>query len=304
MSNDMVFRLKQLILALAYRLDQWVPRALGIWLRNRATPWRPVLDAVELHVVDQCNMNCTGCSHFSPFARPWMADPATVLADLAALRAKFRGGIRHINLLGGEPLLHPGLSDLMVRIRALAPESCITVVTNGLLLRQPALAEAFLAACRQVRARIKWTLYPPLAAQRAAIEARLRAAGVVYRIETGDTFWARMVPDGSAPARRAFRFCRRTTYCPYLREGRLYPCAQAFHIRDYARVQPLGGALPAFGLDRDPTRLGLDFRVPEVTAHDILLFLMSPGPVCRYCSDSVRHMAWSHASRDPSDWRR
>ena len=30
---------------------------------------------LEIHLVDHCNLNCGGCNHFSPIAKPWFIDP-------------------------------------------------------------------------------------------------------------------------------------------------------------------------------------------------------------------------------------
>ena len=80
-----------------------------------------MLDAVELHLADRCNMNCTGCSHFSPFADEWYASLDQIAEDLKLLSSKFDGRIRHINVLGGEPLLNKNLSAIFSWIRAAFP---------------------------------------------------------------------------------------------------------------------------------------------------------------------------------------
>lgn len=297
----MIFRLKQLFFWIVYRLDQRLPKALGVAARNRCWPGRLVLDAVELHLVDRCNMNCAGCSHFSPFAPAWQADVETIVRDLTALKAKFVGGIRHVNLLGGEPFLHPNLCGIIARVKEVCPDALVTVVTNGLTIAadlsrmgtrsspgEDTVTGRFLQVCRQCGVRVKWTMYPPLADRRAEFEALFRQAGVEMRVEAADEFWARMVPTGTVDSKRAFRFCRAMMYCPYLREGRLYRCAQECHLRDFIReVRQIGASaedyVPAPGLDVHSTTL---------TGKDILSWLMTPGPSCRYCADHVRTMAW------------
>lgn len=285
----MIFRMKQVILSCLYWLDQQVPADIGIWLRNRCFPWYPVLDVVEFHLTDQCNMNCTGCSHYSPFAEKWLADRESVQRDLAALRMKFKGGIRHVNLLGGEPLLHPDLIGFLRCVKETCPETLVTIVTNGILLLKQ--SEEFWQACRDVGCRINVSLYGPVAAQRADIEAKGRRERVPIRINVSDVFFARMVPDGSVCAKSAFRFCRRTTYCPYLREGRLYPCAQAYHIRDFARACKKE-------LEADA---GIDIH-SSIGAVAILRYLLTPSVVCRYCKDRARLMRWRNSSHDVSEW--
>ena len=291
----MAFRLKQVILWVLYRVDQWLPLWLGVYLRNRCWPWRLVLDAVEIHLADRCNMNCTGCSHFSPFAAEWFADVDRIGRDLMSLQAKFKGGIRHVNLLGGEPLLNKEVCAILDRVNETCPKAQITVVTNGInLLDQPAM---FWKACRRTHVRINLTLYGPMVPKRMLIEQKCLSEGVSLRVQKGDVFFARMVPEGTVHARKAFRFCRKTTYCPYLREGRLYKCAQSYHIRDFAQaVRAAGYAMT------EPADEGLDVANTALTGRDILRYLMSPGTVCRYCSERERLMVWSNGSRDVRDW--
>ena len=130
-----------------------------------------------------------------------------------------------------------------------------------------------------------------------AIEERCRQERIPLRVQKGEEFFARMVPDGTADAMAAFRFCRKTTYCPYLREGRLYKCAQAYHIRDFARaVRDSGSEMP------DAFDGGLDLQKTDLSGMWILRYLMTPGTVCRFCADRVRLMAWSNGSKDVRDW--
>jgi molybdenum cofactor biosynthesis enzyme MoaA len=67
---------------------------------------RPSLRYVEYHLVEHCNLDCTGCGHFSPFAQEQFADPRSFEKDPAQL-ARLFGNIGKIRLMGGEPLLHP-----------------------------------------------------------------------------------------------------------------------------------------------------------------------------------------------------
>ncbi len=282
----MIFRVKQYVLAFLYWVDQYLPVSIGMYIRNRCWPWRPVLDAVELHLADRCNMNCTGCAHFSPFAAEWYADVDSVERDLTALRGRFCGGIRHVNLLGGEPLLHRDVVGIIRRVRRACPNAMITLVTNGLkLLDEPS---SFWQACREVGIRLNLTLYKPMAARRESIEKKCREEGVCLRVQIGDVFFAKTVPEGTAKPQRSFRLCRNTTYCPYLREGRLYRCAQEYHIADF--LDGVGG------------KGGLLIDDEKLTAKCILAYLMTPGKICAYCSDRLRLFPWSQGSRDKSDW--
>ena len=77
---------------------------------------------------------------------PWLAKAARLTDDeFLRLGALFvRLGIRSIRLTGGEPLVHPTLSELVGRLTALLPRPEISLTTNGVSLDRQ--AEALAAA--------------------------------------------------------------------------------------------------------------------------------------------------------------
>lgn len=291
-----VFKLKQLLFWIGYRLDQFLPMRLCVAMRNRCKPWdSPILDVVEIHIVDHCNLNCTGCLHFTPLAEKWFADVEQVERDLAALRQKFRY-IRHVTLLGGEPLLHPEYEKIVAAAKKASPESLITIVTNGVSLRGEAL-DRFLSCCREYGVRVKWTVYPPFRNRRNELVAAFRAAGVrLFTVEVDD-FYVKMNPTGGN-ARKAMRFCRKTTYCPYLRDGRIYTCAQAYHIKAYIKLyENETGEKSEMASSR-----GLDVHVDGIDGWRILKYLMTPCETCRFCADKARFIRWTKGCKNAREW--
>ena len=94
-----------------------------------------MIESLEYHIVDHCNLNCAGCSHFSPLAEPWfvkLEDFEKEWKEVADCGLK----IKRIRILGGEPLLHPELGHMLEYVRGLFPDSDVNVVTNGILLKQ------------------------------------------------------------------------------------------------------------------------------------------------------------------------
>ena len=91
---------------------------------------------LEHHIVDHCNLNCAGCSHFSPLAPQWFEQIEQFCTDFKALAQTTQGQIGTIRLMGGEPLLHPQVGEFARTARELFPNSEIQVVTNGILLEK------------------------------------------------------------------------------------------------------------------------------------------------------------------------
>ena len=284
-------RLKGMILGWLYRLGAALPPRVGMYVLNRTLPWgRPTLDYLEIHLADHCNLNCAGCLHYAPFADKRFADIEIFCRDFARLKTIF-ANIRHIRLMGGEPLLHPEAKKFVEVARSAFPKSAIRVVTNGLKLIPP-LDESvrnLLDAMRGKCVGMDWTEYPPMSEFEQKIKDVCSKAGINLRITKNMTFMARLCPKGGSSIKAAFRWCRRRLYCPILDNGRIYTCAQARYVGYYNRRA---------GTDIHEER-GVDIH--RATARDILFYLMCPSFSCAYCAEGARQFSWKGDAR-LEDW--
>ena len=87
---------------------------------------------IEYHLVNHCNLNCKGCAHFAPLAKPWFADINEFEKDLNQLSSKVI--IDKLTLFGGEPLLNEDIDKFLIVARKILPNADISVLTNGVLL--------------------------------------------------------------------------------------------------------------------------------------------------------------------------
>src|SRR5262245_36595574 len=95
---------------------------------------RVIAEAVEINATWHCNISCQWCSHASPIAPKKFADPQVVGTDLAVLANWMK--VDHVRILGGEPLLHPHLVELLDAARRSGIAAKLRVLTNGLTLHQ------------------------------------------------------------------------------------------------------------------------------------------------------------------------
>jgi MoaA/NifB/PqqE/SkfB family radical SAM enzyme len=84
------------------------------------------LDA-QLIVTRRCNLSCGYCSEYDNFSEPVPTDDLERRID-----ALHRLGSANITMLGGEPLMHPDIAELVAYA---GRKSNTSVVTNGFLLR-------------------------------------------------------------------------------------------------------------------------------------------------------------------------
>src|SRR5213076_170888 len=91
---------------------------------------------ILVHIIPmrQCNLACTYCNEFDDFSKPVplaeMKKRLDILADM---------GTSIITISGGEPLLHPGLDEIIRHIRR--REMIAGMITNGFLLTQGRIEE-------------------------------------------------------------------------------------------------------------------------------------------------------------------
>ena len=90
------------------------------------------VEAFELHVVEHCNLRCTACCNMSPY----MAEHTLSVAHIEAM---CRTMVEHLDvdvfkIMGGEPLLHPEITEVLRAIRRSGISETVRLFTNGLLL--------------------------------------------------------------------------------------------------------------------------------------------------------------------------
>jgi hypothetical protein len=189
--------------------------------------------SLEAHVVDHCNLTCAECCSLSPYLPRWAVEPADLARDVAwAARVV---APRVFKLVGGEPLLHPDLAELVRIVRASGVAPRVSITTNGLLLAAApdALWEAVDA--------ITISLYPrPALAddERAKIRARAEQHGVELNWKVQDDF---VVMDRAEPSRDAavnaavYDACWIRERCHMLRDARFYTCTRPVHFHAFHR---------------------------------------------------------------------
>lgn len=99
---------------------------------------------LRVSLTDRCTLRCAYCMPEEGVA--WLARDLVLSDDEIVRLVSLAGelGVRSIRLTGGEPLLRPGLPELVRRLAGIEPRLKISLTTNGLRLPELArdLAEA------------------------------------------------------------------------------------------------------------------------------------------------------------------
>lgn len=262
--------------------------------RARLMYYNNVLPKLETHLVDHCNLNCKGCSHFSPLSSPTFADYNQFTKDITRLSELFKN-INRFRMLGGEPLLHPEIIKFISFARMKLPASNIRIVTNGVLL--PKMTPLLWETIADSKVSIDITVYPKVPVRVDTIKALAKKYDINLTINYPTIF--RKIPknfNGDCNIKQSLDICRGNFYAPFLRDGYIYLCAHmtmfklfetAFDITPPPNVKPIEG-----------------INIYEnITGKEIINYTLKPQSCCGFCNWETRSFfPWDISKRKEDEW--
>jgi hypothetical protein len=230
--------------------------------------------AVEYNLTEHCNLACRGCDHASPLLPEKLAGLERFKADLGALGEVFHA--KEFRIVGGEPLLHPGLSEFLTFARACRIADRLVLITNGVLLHKVEaplfglLDEVRLSVYPQVKLALPLERYAEI----------VRSHGARFTPIFQDRFYRTLLNErieDPGLVRSIYRSCKMTGKwsCHAVYEGRYYKCSPAPFMRP--RLARLGIALDSVGD-------GIPLDAPDLRAR-LARYLEDDRPLasCAFC---------------------
>jgi len=221
------------------------------------------LGHLDLNICTHCNNRCVACSHASPFTKAYHMKASTLERDLAAIKPFMF--FHRLQLVGGEPLLHPNITDMLYAARLSGVGREVMIITNGKLL--PKMSDVFWGLVQLLQI----SVYPGLdpAILPFAQEQGKKWGFPVYHTVFTDFYlqFSKEPTDGQ----ESFKNCIWKTDCYTLHEGRFFLCPQsAFFPHQFQRLEA--------GIDGLPVGEGLT----EGILADFLQ-RTSPFNACKIC---------------------
>lgn len=250
---------------------------------------KPVLPFLSIHLVDKCNNNCNSCSHFCTLADEFVLDLDDYKHQISILAQKFL--IREIDLMGGEPLLHPKINKIFDITREILPNAFICLHTNAILL--PKMQQNFWESCRKNKIAFKITKYPTIKDFNALIDLCLENSIFIAAIINGMKFLHWMDLEGRGNVDENFHACKsKFGHCYILRNYNLYTCPTACYMDLYNEY---------FNKNM-PVERGID--IIKSTTDEILSYLNTPIENCKYCRNvmKLKPHSWRKSSRNSDEW--
>ncbi len=250
-------------------------------------------NACELNVVYHCNLSCRGCSHLSPIFTNFFVDPGQVFNDFSILANYYRS--KYIKIIGGEPLLHPDLIEIIDAVRSSGVSQYIQVVTNGHLLAK--VTDTFWKKVDEVCI----SLYPEKKVNLQhleEIEHKARLHNVVLESFDFDDFresYSEVGTKDTSLVERIYSTCKiaHIWHSHTIAEGYFYKCPQSLFLPRVIKNDIL-----------KPNINGIKITDSPQFAHDLLAYLNATEPLksCYHCLGSVGKL-FAHEQIPRSQWR-
>ncbi len=241
------------------------------------------LPHIEFHICDKCNLNCKGCTHFSPLYHERGAGPQERLEDVRRLKTKAADIIR-LDILGGEPLLDPDLPHYLVELRKLLPHSFLQIFTNGLLL--PSLPDEVMGCIQDNDIKVSISEYRPTHHMIDKIVKRLDEYHIRYMIFPYDSKQVFNKPISLSEHSKYPQQCI-SDGCVTLADGKIARCPTLMYVSKFN--EKFGTSLPTEGI------MSLD-DCPS--GRELLEKLKEEVPLCRHCVKC--DMEWSVCGKEAS----
>lgn len=257
---------------------------------NKAMPLR-----LEFVVTDYCNLNCRGCTHYSPLAAKEFEPLDRLERNVARLGRISDGGSKlgSVYLIGGETLLYPHIVEAMAVMRRHFPHTAIFIFTNGLSL--PRMSDEFWDAARLYDIEIAITRYP-IKFDYDEVERLCAGKGVKYRVfgdrgNKGEFFRFGLDPHKQQNKYISHFKCYNRG-CVSIVGDRIYPCSISACIGHLNKVA--GNTFSHVEGDS----LDID-KVNDIK--QIRRLRDKPVPFCGYCKQPTV-VDYAPSQRDPSEW--
>jgi hypothetical protein len=255
----------------------------NIYWESKST--KPILSYLETNIIDNCNLQCSGCTHFANlFLQNSEGELNSFKKDLRQIANHVE--VLQFRLLGGEPLLSKRLTEYITVAREFMPKTDIRLVSNGILF--PQQKDELFQSLIDNDIHVDITLYPPTKKLQAEISRVLECHGITYGFSTEvNTFYRTLNLAGESDFEKSFNKCLQK-HCNFFRNGRLYICPYEALLIEYVKY---------FKLEKeflDVSNLGVDMHNTLLNWHEIVSKLNNPIELCKHCSDKGGELfSWS-----------
>jgi len=227
-----------------------------------------IMPHIELHVSDKCNLNCKGCSHFSPLFDEINAVYEEKMNDIRKIKRLFDNVFR-IDILGGEPLLNSEIHRYITGLREVFPDTFIQIYTNGLLL--PGLDDSVLQLIHDNNIGVSISEYAPTHKMIDKIIDRLNHFHIRYHIAEYDDKQVFNIPISISSNSTYPQMCI-SNGCITISDGKISRCPTLMYVEKFNSY--FNQKLPTEGI----------YSIDDYSdGRELLEDMQKEVPLCKHC---------------------
>lgn len=248
---------------------------------------------LDVHIVEHCNLNCKSCAHFSPLAKPSFIELNELEIMYKNILPIYKYYFKSIHLLGGEPLLHPNIENIIELTRKYFPRTEIQIVTNGIkLLSMP---KSFFETCSRNQIVFYISQYP-IFKRYEKICNKLEKYKIKYicseKIEKFLNYF--LDEEGKQNPIESYKKCKYGGHCIQLKNNKLYPCFQIAHIKHVNEY---------FGTNFEHKNGDFLDLEKKISRKEFKKFVLTSKPFCRYCNmDKMCEIKLDVSKKQREEW--
>lgn len=288
--------MKKIVPATYKKIDDTYKLVLNelVDIKARTTP-KSIID-YEVQLVEHCNLNCKGCSHFSPLCEEEFLDVKEYEKDCKRLSELFDAEANFIRLMGGEPLLHPEIEKFFYITRNNFPNAVIDLDTNGILVLS--MKKEFWKAMSENKINLTITKYP-IKIDYEKIKKKCEEENVTFRFFdehlVREFIHLPLDLEGRGRIENNFFKCYLANSCHTLKHGKMYTCSTIPHVNHFNEYYKCNLCISK----KDSIDI---YKVNS--GEEILEFFAKPVPFCRYCKveDRKHGFKWDISQKDINEW--
>lgn len=236
---------------------------------------------LETHVSDVCNLNCRGCTHFSPLFKESRVDHSKSIKGLMELKNRV-DRIFRLYIMGGEPLLYNSLDKYLDDVATVLSDTEIWLVTNGILILQ--LNQNVFETIRKNKVVVSITVYSPMVKKIPEIVDILEKNKISYDLRESSMPRNFCIPLTLSENSIHPHLCL-SEGCINIRDDMISRCPTAMYIWKFNDMFNLN-------LPNDGVKKINEFKDGE----ELLGFLNEDISLCRYCIEN--EVVWSQCGKD------
>ena len=252
---------------------------------------------VSFHITDSCNLNCKSCLHMVPLSAGYHYFIDTYIEPQLKLLAKRKNIINILNIMGGEPTLHPDIIKILYIARENLPETKIRISTNGTNLNIFNDTN-FITAILENKIEVAVTQYPYSQYAEKNYEilySILNTNKIPYISGKITKFLTQPFVKSLNNDINVYKWCKSFHYCTMVKDFKLYVC----HLAAYVNL--LKEKFPDLDWIEIDDNSYVDLTDENLTDEQILTKLSSLSIICKHCAELNRWWS-SDVPGDMIDW--